>query len=71
MGLFERVLIAVLITIVMAGLITKFLNIIAGLTTGLFIMAYMSYIGFIDWWLIAPTLLVGFVLLSSWSKTGV
>lgn len=69
MGMFERVLIVVLITIVMAGLITKFSNIVAGLGAGLLIMSYLSYIGFIEWWLIAPTLLVGFVLITSWSTS--
>jgi 5-hydroxyisourate hydrolase-like protein (transthyretin family) len=69
MGLFERILLVVLITIVMAGLITKFSNIVAGLGAGLLILSYMSYIGFIEWWLIAPTLLVGFVLISAWSTT--
>jgi hypothetical protein len=69
MGLFERILLVVLITIVMAGLITKFSNIVAGLGAGLLIMSYLSYIGFIEWWLIAPTLLVGFILITSWSTS--
>jgi hypothetical protein len=69
LGIFERALIVVLITIIMAGLITKFSNIVAGLGTGLLVLSYMSYIGFIEWWLIAPTLLVGFILISAWSTT--
>lgn len=69
MGLFERVLITVLITIIFAGLVTRFSNILAGLGAGLLIMSYLSYIGFVEWWIIAPTLLVGFILLTSWSTS--
>jgi hypothetical protein len=70
MGLFERVLIVVLIVVIMGGLIAKFSNIVAGLGASLLILAYMSNIGFIEWWLIAPSLFVGFILITSWSKVG-
>lgn len=68
MGLFERILITVLITLLFAGLVAKFSNIVAGLVAGLLILSYLSYIGFVEWWVIAPTLLVGVILLMYWLK---
>lgn len=68
MDLFTRTLIALLITIAMAGFVTMYTNIIAGLGAGMLVLGYVAYIGFIPFWLIVPSLIVGFIILTSWSR---
>lgn len=64
LGLFERILLATLAVLIVAGFLTFLAGPIIGFAVGLLIFGYMSYIGFVSLWAILPSLLVGFVILS-------
>jgi len=63
MGVWKRVLLATLVFIIVAGLVTVIAGILLGSLTGLFLMGYLVAIGFIPLWVILPSILVGFFLL--------
>ena len=62
-GLFERVLIAVVGALVVAGIVSFVAGFAAGGAAGLFILGIMAYIVLIPWWAIFISLIVGFFLL--------
>lgn len=64
MGAFERILITTIIVLLVAGSIAPFFGgTMAGLM-GLFVLAYMTMIGFNPWWAALISILSGFALLT-------
>jgi hypothetical protein len=69
LGIFERILIATLVVLMVAGIATMVGQPIPGLALGLFIFGYMAYIGFIPLWAILPSMFIGFMFLT-WKSGG-
>jgi len=65
MGLFERVLITIILTVLIAGIFTFVGVPVVGLVLGLGAMGYFSYIGFVPIWSILPSMLVGVIVAMS------
>lgn len=68
MGLFERVLVATILVIIITGILTTIGLALPGLAIGLGAYGYLSYIGFLPLWSILPGLLVGVVIVLSRSE---
>jgi len=62
MGMFERVLIVVILALIVAGITSLVAGAVSGGATGLIVLCIFSYIGFISWWFSWASLIVGFVL---------
>lgn len=60
LGIFERVFIITLVLLFVVGIAALVGMPIEGLLLAMLIGGYMSYIGFIDLWIILPSLLLGF-----------
>lgn len=69
LGIFERVLICVLIVLFVVGVGTMVGQPIPGLVMGLFVYGYMYWIGFIPIMAIVPTLFAGFFIIV-WKSGG-
>ena len=65
MGVFERVLIVTIITLVVGGVASIFGGLLAGVVIGLFMMAYFSISGFVPQTTMLVPILIGFVLFLS------
>lgn len=63
MGIFERVLVSTLIVIFVAGIGTMVAGGIIGGFLGLIVLGYLTYIGFIPYYLIIISMITGFFLL--------
>jgi len=63
MGLWQRISLATLIVIIVAGLVTVIGGVLLGGFIGLFVMGYIVAIGFIPIWAVLPSMAVGFFLL--------
>jgi 5-hydroxyisourate hydrolase-like protein (transthyretin family) len=64
LGVFERVLIAVIASIITAGLASVAVGATFGVTLGLFIMGFFAYVGFLPWMAALISIFVGFVILA-------
>lgn len=62
LGIFERILISTIITIMVVGGISLFSSVLAGLGIGLFVLGYLVSVGFIPFWTIAISLFVGVII---------
>jgi len=69
MGIFERVLLVVLMCIITLGIATLTGHPVPGLLLSLFIMGYTVAIGFINVWLVLIPGLVGLIVLAARSET--
>ena len=69
LGIFERILLATIIVLFVVGIATLVGQPIPGFILGLFIMGYMAYIGFIELWLILPSMFIG-VIFMGWKSGG-
>jgi len=69
MGLFERVLIATIIVILVVGIASLVGQSLPGVALGLFVFGFLTYIGFIPLWAILPSMLIG-VLFLVWKSGG-
>jgi hypothetical protein len=67
MGLFERLLITTVVTLVLMGVVSTVGGIASGLAVGLIVLGYFSSTGFIPFSAIIITLVVGFILLIAWN----
>lgn len=63
LGIFERVLIATIIILIVVGISTMVGQSVAGLAMGLFVYGYIVYIGFIPLWSILPSMFIGLLFL--------
>lgn len=63
LGIFETILISVLIFVLVTGIATLVGQPIGGFVLSLFLMGYFVYIGFIPWWSVGISLFVGVVML--------
>lgn len=68
LGLFERVLITVIITLIIMGVVGMIGGIMSSLAVGLLILGYFTSVGFIPASVVIITLFVGFVMLASMNK---
>lgn len=64
LGTVEKILIAVLSTLVIAGVLTLYGAPILGVVGGLFSLGYFVFIGFLSIWVAIPSLFVGFLILA-------
>jgi len=62
LGLFERVLIVIIIGIIVGGIVSLVAGGIAGGAVGLFIFGVFASVGFISWWLLWPSLIAGLII---------
>lgn len=69
LGIFERMIIATIMLIFVVGIGSLIGQPIPSFAFGLFIMGYLSYIGFVPLWLILPSMLVGIMFLM-WKSGG-
>lgn len=67
MGLFERILITVVITLILMGVVGAVGGTVSSLVVGLIILTYLTSVGFIPYYVIIITLFVGFVIISSYN----
>lgn len=63
MGLFETVLISILLAGVVAGVATMIAGAVIGAALGLLVLGFFVYLGFIPIWLTVISFIIGFVLL--------
>lgn len=63
LGVLEMLLIAVITTILVAGLLTLTVNELAGGAAGLLVMGFFVYIGFVPIWVVIPTFFVGLLII--------
>ena len=63
LDLFSRVIIATLIVLVVAGVLTMFSGALVGASIGIFLFALLTYMGFIPVWATLPGALVGLLLI--------
>lgn len=68
LGLFERLLIMTVITIVVAGVVAVFSNEIAGGVTAMFIWGFFVWTGFVSYWVVIPSL-VFLTILVMWRSS--
>jgi hypothetical protein len=64
LGLFERIFIITLLVIFVVGIATMMGQPVPGLALGLLVFGFTIYVGFVEWWALAPTLLIGFLYLT-------
>lgn len=63
LGLFERILISLVVIIIVTGVLSMFGGIVLGAPIGLIMLGYFSYIGFMPLWASLPSLFVGFIII--------
>jgi hypothetical protein len=63
LGTLDKILIAVVITLLFAGVLTLFSNALAGLAGGALVLGYFTYIDFLSIWVVLPSLLLAVILL--------
>lgn len=63
LDLFSRIIIATIIVLIVAGVLTMFAGSLVGLASGLLIFGFLVSTGFIPLWAILPGALVGFILI--------
>lgn len=68
MGLFERVLITVVLTLILMGVVGSIGGVVPSLVVGLVIMGYLTSVGFIPFTVIIITLFVGALFIMSTSN---
>lgn len=68
LGLFERILITLVVTIIVTGVLSLVGGILVGAPIGLLLMGYLTLIGFMPLWAALPSFLVGFILIVSRSS---
>lgn len=69
LGIFERILIITFIVLIVVGLATLIGQPIPGFVLGLFVLGYSAFIGFINLWIILPSMFVGIIFLI-WKSGG-
>lgn len=68
LGLFERILIATIFAVFIAGIAGAVAGALAGAGLGLLIMGFLTFTGFIPLWAVLPSILVGVVLIMGRSE---
>lgn len=68
MGLFERVLISTVLTIILMGVVGMVGGMISGLVVGLFIQGYLVSVGFIPVSIVIITMFVGVLIIMSYNQ---
>lgn len=64
LGAFERVLIAVIASLIVAGFVSVFAGYLPGMLAGVFILGLFSYMGFVSWWANIISMLTAFIIMS-------
>jgi hypothetical protein len=68
MGLLERILITVILTIMFVGVVNMFSGIVVALGVGIVFSAWMVGIGFVPIYAILPGSIIAFILITQWNK---
>lgn len=63
LGIFERILVVVIVTIIVTGILSILGGILLGAPIGLLLMGYLTAIGFMPLWAALPSFLVGFIII--------
>jgi hypothetical protein len=70
MGLFERIIISTIITLILVGVVASIGGMVGGLFVGLLVLGFFVSTGFIPLSVVIITLFAGFVLVASFNKRG-